>query len=253
MPDKFHKLLLLFLLLPLLAAAQEKSPRITELEKHFQNFEYGQILRKGWYFLKDPATTKEDSLNIYQLMLSSSYVVQDTVEAGNIIRQIIREFPLYNPDPLSVSPKIIEFFQDYKNKLTVSAPDELKKPGLIRPVIPAKLGLNILLPGSGFSYEKFPVRKMTYLGASAVSMTLLTYFAIRTKQAEKKYLSQDQQHKIDQAYREYNKNYRNRNFSIIGWVLLSLTSTADLINSGQYEFQFSIIPAPDSITLSLQF
>jgi len=253
MSELFRRWILLLLLWPILAGAQEKSSNLTELENHFQNFEYEQILRKGRYFLNDPATSKEDSISIYQLMLSSGYVLQDTVEAGKIISEIISAFPEYRPDPVSVSPKIIEFFSDYKNKLSPAKLPAAEETVVIKPVFPIFIGLNILIPGSGFDYKKHPVKKLTYLGATTASLTALTYFTIKTRQAEKNYLSQDRQHKIDQAYRTYNQYYQNRNWSIVGWALISLLSTSDLIYSDNIQLQYSVSPSGNSLSLIILF
>jgi len=76
-----HIVIIYFLFSMTALKAQGIKDEIASLEKEFKNFQYNLVIEKGKFLLADRYTTKSDSLQIYQYILSSAYSINDTILA----------------------------------------------------------------------------------------------------------------------------------------------------------------------------
>ncbi len=96
--------------------AQDLDQAIQSLEKDFKAFNYKKVIERGRFLLADPYTSKEDSLRIYNYVLSSAYAINDTLLAKKVVLDILACEPSFAPNPREISPKIIEFFNYVKKQ-----------------------------------------------------------------------------------------------------------------------------------------
>ncbi len=238
--------------------AQNLQKEIDSLEKHFKNFEYKQVLEKGNFLLADPFMNKEDSLQIYQYMLSSAYALNDTAKAKTIIIDILEIEPSHQLNPRQVSPKIIEFF-NYIKKSHQSAKrtDSLRVAGFDRTaanrflIKPHEAVTTVFLPGSGHLLSGYKNKGYILSSVTALLLAGAVYSTIQTNHYRDDYMAARDDANYDRLYNRYNNHYKIRNALFTGYLLWGLYSIYDL----HLQQQKSIAMAVDkeSVAIALRF
>ena len=244
------------------AYAQNIKQQIHSLENDFKDFKYDLVIKKGRFLLGDPYTTKNDSLQIYQFMLSSAYALGDMTQAEQIIKEILSCQPSHSLNPKTTSPKIIELFNSIKRdtETVIQNPaDNLDKPEKIKPEIkivknavpPAYTISNVILPGSGQIMTGQKSKGYFHLAASAVLLGGSIYFSIQTSAYHNDYMKAKGDVNYNELYDLYNTSYKWRNTFFIGYGIWSLYSLFDLHNSVSKNLSFS--GGKDNINLNYSF
>ncbi|HID38080.1 MAG TPA: hypothetical protein EYP36_01020, partial [Calditrichaeota bacterium] len=196
--------------------AQDLNQSIQSLEKDFRSFNYKKVIEKGQFLLADPYTSKEDSLLIYNYILSSAYAINDTVLAKKVVLDILTCEPSFAPDPRETSPKIIEFFNYVKKQNrplvsikrdTVYLPAKTThvEPPLIKPL---SIISGALLPGSGHLLEGFNPRGYVLSSISLVLLAGTIYAGIETNNRYETYMAATGSANYDRLYNDYNQIYK---------------------------------------------
>ena len=256
-----HILVIGFLLLGNVLIAQDLEQAIQSLEKDFRSFNYKKVIEKGQFLLADPYTNKEDSLRIYNYILSSAYAVNDTVLAKKIVLDILACEPSFAPNPRETSPKIIEFFNYVKEQNRPLAPvkrdtiylPEKEKYVLPPPLNPFSLVSGALIPGSGHLLEGFKSRGYIFSSVSILLLSGTIYAGIETGKRYDTYMAAYGNADYDHLYNEYNQIYKVRNTLLIAYGLWSLYGLFDLQN--QFNLRVSLKAGKEhtEITVSLRF
>lgn len=248
---------LLLILLPSILFAQNIKKEIQTLEDDFKSFNYQRVIEKGRFLLSDTFTNREDSLAIYQLMLSSAYALTDTSLARDIILDIIHCEPGYSLNPKETSPKIIELFNYVKNQaqqktnLELSDSDHRQElpypfPSALRPHY-ALAGM--VFPGSGHLLAGKKTRGLVTSGVSAALLGSVIYSIILTDDRRHDYMAARGDVNYDQLYDRYNSDYKTRNLLIITYAVWSLYNLYDLHR--QTEITAALLPGKMSVSLQI--
>lgn len=237
--------------------SQDIEKNIRSIEDDFKNFKYQQVIEKGKFLLADAYTTHDDSLLIYQYMLSSAYAKGDTSFAGEIITNILRSDPKFSLNPKNTSPKIIELFEYIKRKHQAASAEELRakklkeKPALNYPP-PLHPGLSvasILLPGSAHYLNGSVKKGLIYTSISLLGITASIYSIYLTADKRDAYLSADRSANFDKLYNSYNSAYKTRNFLLIGYALWNIYCLYDLHKEHSVNYNISI--KKDALSLNI--
>ncbi|HHJ52583.1 MAG TPA: hypothetical protein ENJ89_05270 [Caldithrix abyssi] len=212
------------------AQAQKLEQSIQSLENDFKSFKYDQVLTKGRFLLGDPYASHQDSLRIFQLMLSSAYALNDTTQARQIIEEILHTDQSFKLDPKNTSPKIIEFFEVVKQQY-MQKPSQESKPivrTIVQPVKTSYLFASLIFPGAGHLLAGEKKKGYLYSTATGVALAAIAYAWHQTAQREKVYLSARPGANFQSLYDQYNSAYRIRNILLIGYGLWNLFNLYDL-------------------------
>ncbi|GEM_PF-2029348 len=222
------------------AQAQKLEKQLRSLENDFKSFKYQQVINKGDFLLADPYTSKSDSLQIFQYMLSSAYALSDTVLAKQIIVKILHTEPSFALNPKEISPKIIEFFNYVKKTLSVPQSPQNEStpsrsiatlPQALNPVKPLSFVASALLPGSGHLLSDFRPQGYERTAVSAALLVAALTLTMKTEQTHNDYLSAAKNADFDELFNRYNRYYKIRNTLWIGYGLWSLYNLFDLQRS----------------------
>jgi hypothetical protein len=232
----FRILGLLFLCGISIVFAQNNQNDIQSLENDFKSFEYKRVLEKGSFLLADPFTNRDDSLYIYQLMLSAAYAMNDTLTARKLVQDILRCEPRFAPNPKETSPKIIEFFNIVKSQTVLVKPGDSR--GFRRLAGPDSSGsgylktssllTSVILPGSGHIIIGRRREGLIKTTSSALLAGAILYTAIETGNRRHDYMKARGNMDYDKLYDRYNQYYKIRNSAMILYGLWSLYNLYDL-------------------------
>lgn len=253
------KRIIYFIFLSFIALhAQNLQEEIDSLEKHFKNFEYKQVLEKGNFLLADAFTNKEDSLQIYQYMLSSAYALNDTARAKTIINDILECDPSHQLNPRQVSPKIIELFNYIKKRhQSAKQTDSLHVAGfdptelnrfLIKPHVAVT---SVFLPGSGHLLSGYKNKGYILSSVSALLLGGAVYTTIQTNHYRDDYMAARGDANYDRLYNRYNSYYKIRNALFAGYLLWGLYSIYDL--HLQQQRSIALSANAESVSIAFQF
>jgi len=230
-----------------LVYSQNMEKQIRSLENDFKQFKYRRVIEKGNFLLSDAYTSHNDSLRIYQYMLSSAYAISDTVQAKAIVEHILRTDPRFSLNPKSTSPKIIEFYE-YVRKKTLqrqkrnhAQKQQNPKAVLVFPPLKPQFALaSVLLPGSGHYLAGFKSKGAVFSSVSALWLTGAVYAVYVTNNKRNAYLAADRGADFNNLYNAYNQAYKTRNFLLIGYGLWNLYCLYDLNKSNTLKVNLTL-------------
>jgi len=240
---------------------QDLDKAIQSLEKDFKSFNYKKVIEKGQFLLADPYTSKEDSLRIYNFILSSAYATNDTALAKKIVLDILTCEPSFAPDPRETSPKIIEFFNYVKKEKQPLIPvktDTVYLPAKTEPpripfMNPLSLISGAMLPGSGHFMEGFTSRGYVFSSISLVLLAGTVYAVTETDNRYNAYISAEGNANYNRLYDDYNQMYKIRNSLFIAYGLWSLYSLFDLQNQFNTQVRLQTNYNTTSLQVSFKF
>lgn len=240
--------IIFFILLGVNIFPQEYTSAIEILEQKFQSFEYEEVIRISGEILADRRTMNDaEVIEIYRLRASSFYSLQQEEAAASSFEEILRFNSNYELDPVSNSPKIMEFFSNIKKKFLLSIKQEtgteIKVPEIKKEESinsnKASLPLSrdyrgavtrsIILPGWGHLYEKSRLKGVAFGTAGLAGLGAMIYFIPECNKKEKEYLLETDRSVIASKYDEYNKVYKLRNASIAAFAVIWLYTQIDLL------------------------
>lgn len=235
--------------------AQNLNDEINSLEKDFKSFEYKKVLQKGRFLLSDTYATHSDSLMIFQYMLSSAYALNDSVQAKNIIFDILKSQPDFALNPKNTSPKIVEFFNFIKNeqiekpKQVIADSTILLDNKQVNPIPGGVLLSGVLFPGSAHIFQGYKKNGFIFSAVTGALLGSTIYYFFSTESNREKYMSAKGQDNYNKLYSNYNSSYKMRNLFSAAYGLWSLYCLYDL------QTQNNIRPIFDTQrqSLSLQF
>lgn len=233
------KILLSFILFSLFAQAhaQNIKKEIISLENSFKAFEYEKVIRKGKFLLADPYTTTEDSMLIYQYMLSSAYTLNDTTQAREFIHDLLNNRPDFALNPVDTSPKIVEFFnlikKDFKAEPVIQASDSkiIQFPEKFEMPKSSTIMLGILVPGTAHLIQSNRKNGAYFTTISGLLLGSSVYFVYKTSSDRKAYMKARDGSNFNSLYSTYNSSFKTRNTLAIAYGIWSLYCLFDFHKS----------------------
>ncbi len=241
--------------------SQNLQKEIQSLEQDFKSFKYKEVLQKGAFLLADTYTSSDDSLKIYQFMLSSAYALDDSVQAKNIILDLLNHYPDFALSTKNTSPKIVEFFniikREHSKKQPIAADDSGKTtPPPIRSTLLSQLSApvvlsGILLPGSAHLLSGHKQKGYIFSAGTVGLLSGLIYFTLKNESDRDSYMNGRNNADFDKLYSAYNSSYKARNALAVLYGLWSLYSLYDLQQTTVIFPAFQ--PKTEQLSLQLQY
>lgn len=240
-------LILFFLVLNLsrLTYAQTDGNRLLEeIQKAYSELNYTEAEIKAKSVLENYQNFTASQLTEIHKILGLVYYSQNKpAESRRQFELVLSLNPDLSLDPLFVSPKILEFYNQIKDDwLSKNAQNTVDNPVryvLVHDPRPAAALRSMLLPGWGQVYKGEKRKGLILSGLWGVGVigSLATHLA--RQDAEDKYLSETNPAKIDSRYNTFNTYHKLRNNFLIVSAGVWIFSYIDAILKNQSGFETS--------------
>ncbi len=238
--------------------SQNLQKELRSLDQDFKSFKYEQVLQKGAFLLGDAYVTTEDSLAIYQYMLSSAYALNDSLRARQIILDLLDHHPDFALNTKNTSPKIVEFFNLIKkehrqNFYPSQTPADTLffskhvKENLLSHISAPVLLSGVLFPGTAHLLSGQRQKGYLFSAGTVGLLSGLSYYIYQTDKKRKAYMNAGPKASFNSLYKAYNTSYQMRTVFALAYGLWSLYGLYDLHST------FVITPAfqPQNEEISL--
>jgi TM2 domain-containing membrane protein YozV len=213
--------------------AQSISADTERLHQLYQEFRYPEvILLADTLLTEDRTITVTEKCEILRLLALSYYARQDMQGALKNFAAILELDTHYRLDPLENSPKILAFFEEIrrqkKDNIETSiftqkeAPPTDNLSDSLAQVAYQQLALSIFVPGSGQIARGQKIKGWLLLAGNVSLLGGFIYFAAETGRFEKQYLQVTNPDKIQNAWEDYNRSYKNRQLFLSAFAVLWL-------------------------------
>lgn len=267
-------LFLIFNFVVLQLFAQSVS-EITNLQKHYESFEYSTVITDANNLLLDKDRFSDESLiKIYTLKAASHYAMNDLIDARKSFVNLLKINIECELDTLQYSPKLIDFYHSVKNEFldilnaknekdieNSKTENQFTKQNFVT-VYNTSIAKSIILPGWGHLELKDNTQGWILTSVSALTLGSMIYFIIDANTKENDYLSETNSDLIQKKYNSYNKSYKIRNTLIAAYAAVWLYSQIDILffsnKLGSKNISINIpnryqVPDNNGITVSVKF
>jgi hypothetical protein len=248
-------MLIFFMSLNLFAQPQLPAPSISDIASAFQNLDYKRTLN-----LTDAATERFNDYNadelvlIYQYRALSFYYIGQEDDAKNAFTSLLSIRPDHQLDPVMVSPKIIQFFENLKIQIPEELPDKTRiqtRYVQLHDPRPGAGWRSLVLPGWGQIYKRQETKGYIILSAFTLNAAALITSIVKENEAHNTYRSAMHPDDINRTYDEYNKWHRTRQYLTYSQVIIWAYAVGDAIWHPLPATSLTV--TPQTIHISYQF
>ena len=206
----YIKLLALLLLNISIIFAQEAYPILYQIREAFNNLNFSRTIELSTRAIKDYQYYSADQLvQIYQYRALAYYNLGSEQEAAEAFRSALSLNPGLELDPVTVSPKIRNFFSEIKAH-HATYEDEAENRGESRYIIrddirPQAAWRSMVLPGWGQLYKGQETKGYLIFSGFMLNSVGLITAVIYERSARDAYLNAVQPAEIEARYQEYDK------------------------------------------------
>ncbi len=218
---------------------------LNKLQKKFENFEYGEVIKGANQFLLNRSQIPtSDLFEILRMKGISHFSLSEDEAARNSFIEILKIDTSFVLDSLKTSPKIVSFFNNVKKTYlqqlaqnisqqivridTVYITDPLKARRIENDIKTSAL-LSLVYPGIGHLYDGQKAKGWALTALTTLSLASSIYFFVDSNKKKNAYLEEKNPANFDSRYSDYNKSYKYRNYSIIALGVVWLYSQLDLL------------------------
>ncbi|MFQ5825350.1 MAG: tetratricopeptide repeat protein [bacterium] len=213
---------ILILYLPTFALTQNKDAELLEeMRNAYHQLDFTEAEIKAKSALNNYQRFSAEQLTEIHKILALIYYSQNQIdEARQHFKAALSLTPDLNLDPLFVSPKIIDFYNQIKEERRLTVKNNSNAKAEVRYVLvqdprPAAALRSMILPGWGQLYkgEKTKGRLLMALWGVGITGSVISHLA--REQAKDKYLSETNPAKIESRYNTFNNFHKLRNNLVI--------------------------------------
>ena len=235
---------LLFLVILLLCViqpvfAQVDNTDLESLSQSFKNFDYERVIRKSDRILQNKENlSSEQLISVYKYRALAHYSLTQMDLALRDFIDILNIDPGYNLDPMTTSPKIINYFNQIRASLQSEQKTIVEKSvqidTLTQYIDNTRLVRNaafrsVLLPGWGHLYARQKTKGLLLLAGSMVALGSSAYLIRDCNEKHDLYLSATEGRFISENYDKYNDAYKTRNLVLSVYAIYWLYTQTDLL------------------------
>ena len=181
---------------------------VTDLESLYVFEEYEKVIEQAPLILLDTALSQNKIIQANKFYAFSLAIMGKREEAIKTFNRLLDLKPDFILDPIKVSPKIINVFNEAKTKevLQMSVTESLKDTIYIE----RKAPLTILIPGVRQIQRNKKVKGYAIIAAEMISLAALGFSQFYYTQSHNEYLSAENPQTINEKYEIYNGWYKKR-------------------------------------------
>ncbi len=209
-----------------------------DVKHEFESFEYEKVISLSDELLSTSKLSDTLLVDIHLMRAISFFSIRNENKCKISFGEILKINRNWTPDPSTISPVIIPFFNEAKAEFSKneSPQQEVKDSTLVN--FPSKIFnhslmresavRNIFLPGWGQLYSGSKSKGTVITAVSATVLAASIYFIVDTNNKENEYLSTVDKNLIMEKYNDYNSSYKIRNVLLISYAAIWLFSQLDL-------------------------
>lgn len=249
----------IFLLLPLLAVpcfsfAQDSPAVIADkIKQNYNQLNYNDAEKEAVAAIKNYRMFSPDQLVQIHQILGLIYFSQNKPSQARLqFEEALSLNADLKLDPLFVSPKIVEFFENVKREWALHQNEQKPQPGTVRYIVlqdprPSAAIRSMVLPGWGQMYKGQTRRGLIFSSLWGVGVLGTVLAHIARNNAEDDYLAETDPTKIDSRFSTFNNYHKLRNsffvFSVGVWLVSYLDAVLTRNEKKEVgEKSFSIAP-----------
>ncbi len=211
--------------------AQSLPSRVENLQQLYRNLQFEAVIEEGRDLLAHAGElTPHQLATIHEQMALSFFSLGQLDSSRSHFLSLLSLFPDWTLDPIYVSPKIIDFFEQLKHQSVQQnpnapaiAPTPYTRYVVVQDPRPAAAWRSLLLPGWGQWY-KAQKKRAYWVGGTVLASAVSTVAAALLEQAaHEDYLAARDEQLIQERYDRYNFWFKTRRtlqtVTIIGWAL----------------------------------
>ena len=205
--------------------AQPSPTDVLQVKYYYESVAFEKVISLGKKLLHSPEEKTPEELALVHRYMALSYYNLGQLDSSRAhflsLLSIQSDTEL---DPVTVSPKIIDFFNSIKKDyVALQRADAM--PGFTRYIFvkdlrPAAGWRSALLPGWGQFYKKQKIRGIILGGAFWSSLVATGIAALKEGQTHRDYLDSQTPDDINRNYDTYNKWYKTRRFLTVTTAIL---------------------------------
>jgi len=225
-------LICLLCLITIRVTAQTNTADIMQLKFYYDSFEFDKVISTGDAVLKSGRQLTPDELEfLHQYMALSFYNTAQLDSARAHFLSLLSLDPDRELDPVNISPKIIDFFNEIKKDYLALAASPSQTPYtryvVMEDLRPGAAWRSALIPGWGQFYKRQKTKGYLLGGAFWGSLIATGVAWLKEDQAHQDYLNSSATTDIESNYSIYNKWYKNRRTLMITTAALWAVTVGD--------------------------
>ncbi|KPJ73480.1 hypothetical protein AMJ52_03615 [candidate division TA06 bacterium DG_78] len=199
----------------------------TDLESLYVRGDYETVIEQAPLVLLDTTLANAEIVEINKFYAYSLAIMGKKEAAMKVFYQLLDLKPDFMPDPVTVSPKITNIFNEAKNKKLLTMP-------IIRPLkdtiyIERKIPFTMLIPGVSQIQRDKKVKGFTILATEILSLTGLAISQYNYSKYHDEYLAAEDPQVINDKYEICNAWYKKRTIFISTSIIIWLYNLVDVL------------------------
>ncbi|MFH1195154.1 MAG: hypothetical protein V1720_05550, partial [bacterium] len=211
---------------------------VRDVESKFQALEFASVIQLvDSLFSLNEEMDSETKINLLIWKGVSYYSLGDNKQTRKCFIEILKLDRDFTPDPVIISPKIIDYFNNIREEFHNIVPlqQKITNPDSVATTYSAPLQINsalyknavarsLIFPGWGHLYSNQTTKGWILTTASVAAAASIVYLIFDTDSKERSYLNEANTLLIQQKYDKYNTSYKFRNAAIISYAVIWLYS-----------------------------
>jgi tetratricopeptide (TPR) repeat protein len=237
--------------------AQTSTADILQVKFYYDAFEFDNAIAAGNELLKTRGQLASEELEfLHQYLALSFYNTGQLDSARAHFLSLLSINPKLELDPVTVSPKIIDFFNDIRKdyqELSGSTGQTFHTQYIfVEDLRPGAAWRSAILPGWGQFYKKQKTKGYILGGAFWSSLIATGIAWLNEDRAHQDYLASTSPEDIESNYSTYNKWYKTRRTLTVTTGMLWVVTVGDALWS-PYAKSSLALTANGDVTLAIQF
>jgi len=230
-----HLQILIFILFTnLILFCQENRISVSQIEEAYNNINFDRVINLSSRALENHDLYSADELiDLYKIRGFTFFHIGNESEAKSSFQSALTINPELKLDEITVSPKIIDFFNNLK-KRTATDMNKKQEPGFTKYVLvddprPAAALRSAILPGWGQYYKEEEEKAYIVFSAFAANSIALVYSLIQENSTRDEYIKANSSSQIESKYKSYNSWFKARQFLTYSEILIWSFAFADAL------------------------
>jgi hypothetical protein len=199
----------------------------TDLESLYVRGEYETVIEKAPLVLLDTTLSNAEIIEINKFYAYSLAIMGKKEAAMKVFNQLLDLKPDFMPDPITVSPKITNIFNEAKNTKLLMMP--IIKPLKDTIYIEKKIPFTMLVPGVSQIQRDKKIKGFTILAAEILSLTGLAISHYNYSKYHDEYLTAKDPQLINDNYEICNAWYKKRTIFMSTSIIIWLYNLVDVL------------------------
>lgn len=254
----YIRILIFINILTIILVAQINKISVSQIEEAYNNINFERsILLSGQAIENDTLYSVDELVEIYKLRGFTFFHLGKEKEAEKAFNTVLTLHPNLELDPVTVSPKIIDFFNGLKqeNTTTISNTINLEnKYILVEDPRPSSALRSLILPGWGQYYKGEKNKSYIVFSVFTLNSTALIISLIKEKSSRDDYLNSKEANTIQSKYDTYNSWSKTRQYLTYSEIIIWAYAFADALwNPVNKNKSFSVNFTTNSFSLTYLF